>query len=230
MSKTAITSLALFLALLSGCIGNDYILDAVDPVLRIMNPVDTLGLNDSYAFEFVYLNNVGQEDPNVSVSWSSSMPEVISIDQNGLATAVKVGTASIIASANLGDTLMLNDSLEVFVGDNTVTSSSDRTGTLKTTSSYTLEGDFTLSEDEGGELVLSLAENYKASQGLPGLYAYLTNNPSTTNGAVEIGEVKTFSGAHTYRIPSGVELKEYQYLLYFCKPFNVKVGDGKFDN
>lgn len=229
MRKTAIIPLTIFLSLLAGCIGNDFVFDAVDPVLRIMNPVDSLGLNDSYPFDFTYLNNVGQEDPNVSVLWESNQPDVVSIEQSGLATALKAGTATIKVSANIGDSLLVADSLEVFVGDNTVVSNSDRTGQLRTTTFYTLEGDFTLS-DEDGELTLSLSDNYKASSGLPGLYVYLTNNPNTTNGAIEIGEVKIFEGAHSFEVPSGVELKEFQYVLYFCKPFNVKVGDGTFDD
>ena len=63
---------------------------------------------------------------------------------------------------------------------------------------------------------------------LPGLYAYLTNNPSTVNNAFEIGRVETFSGAHSYRI-SGVGLNDYDDLLYWCKPFSVKVGDGEME-
>ena len=73
-----------------------------------------------------------------------------------------------------------------------------------------------------GDLVTDL----DGATSLPGLYVYLTNNPSTVNNAYEIGRVETFNGAHSYRI-SGVGLNEYDYLLYWCKPFSVKVGDGE---
>ena len=69
-------------------------------------------------------------------------------------------------------------------------------------------------------------DDYQASTSLPGLYVYLTNNPATANNAFEIGRVEIFNGAHSYRI-SGVGLNEYDYLLYWCKPFSVKVGDGE---
>jgi len=59
------------------------------------------------------------------------------------------------------------------------------------------------------------------------LYVYLTNNPSTTAGALEIGKVTVFEGTHIYTIEGDIPLNQYNYLLYFCKPFNVKVGDGE---
>ena len=45
---------------------------------------------------------------------------------------------------------------------------------------------------------------------------------------MEIGEVKVFKGAHRYTIGGDIALNQYKYLLYYCKPFNVKVGDGEF--
>jgi len=79
--------------------------------------------------------------------------------------------------------------------------------------------------EEGGNLTLRFEDDYRASTALPGLYVYLTNNPNSTNSALEIGAVTTFSGAHTYTIED-VDISEYQYILYFCKPFNVEVGEG----
>nr|HQU58856.1 hypothetical protein [Saprospiraceae bacterium] len=73
---------------------------------------------------------------------------------------------------------------------------------------------------------LEIADNYRASTSLPGLYLYLTNNPATVNNALEVGKVAVFDGAHSYHI-SGVGINDYDYLLYWCKPFSVKVGDGE---
>jgi len=39
--------------------------------------------------------------------------------------------------------------------------------------------------------------------------------------------VVTFDGAHDYILDDNVGLFDYNYLVYFCKPFNVKVGDGE---
>jgi hypothetical protein len=49
----------------------------------------------------------------------------------------------------------------------------------------------------------------------------------STQQAFEIGAVSVFSGAHSYQLPTSIGLMDYQYLLYWCKPFNVKVGEAK---
>ena len=46
-------------------------------------------------------------------------------------------------------------------------------------------------------------------------------------GGYEIGRVTVFEGEHQYSIPSSIALKDYKYILYWCKPFSVKVGDAQ---
>jgi len=99
-------------------------------------------------------------------------------------------------------------------------------GEIHSTSSYALEGKF-LYEHDGTRITLSLDSSYRASTSLPGLYIYLGNNPRTVNGAFEIGEVKVFSGAHQYVLPPSIELTDYKYIIYWCKPFSVPVGEGQ---
>ena len=209
---------------LSSCIGDDFVMDTIDAVLRITSTVDTLAKDSSYQFGHLYLNNVGNQEP-VDATWSSSDASVISITPQGLATGIDSGSAHIsVLYDDAG--LMLSDSVLVHVGERTVVSSPPvRTGTVQTTSTYLLEGDFTLSED-GPNIVLEFTDNYRASTALPGLYVYLSNNAATVANALEIGAVQVFNGAHSYTIP-GVTIDEYRYVLYFCKPFNVKVGDGE---
>ena len=77
-------------------------------------------------------------------------------------------------------------------------------------------------------VVIDIDDTYVADAGLPGLYIYLSNNPNSIANALEIGEVTVFEGEHNYEVPN-VELNEYNFLVYFCKPFNVKVGDGAID-
>lgn len=210
------------------CIGDDIIDDEVDPVLKITNPIDTLAFDSSYQFTLMYLNNVGREEQVEMVNWTSSEPDIISIDDTGLAKGLQTGGAIIRAQTNANG-IVVDDELFVNVGEETIIASAARTGTLATTSSYQLEGSFSLSEVEG-DLVLAFEDDYISSDRLPGLFIYLTNNPNTTSGALEIGEVSIFSGEHTYTLPSGTGLNDYSHVLYFCKPFNVKVGDGAFDN
>ena len=227
MSKYPILFFGLLLSLLSSCIGDDIIADEVPERLRINNRIDSLKLGDSYQFEVMFFNNIGQQEER-QVSWNTSDANIISVDQNGLATANEKGTATITATVNLPDKAPVEDSFDVVVSDVTteVEENGNRSGTIKTTSSYVLTGDFEFFE-EGTALTLSFADNYAASSALPGLYVYLTNNPNTITGAYEIGEVTKFSGAHSYEIPADVGLDTYNYVLYYCKPFRVKVGDGE---
>lgn len=229
-SITVMKNLLLFstvlLLSLSGCIKDDIVFDSVDPVLRITNVPDSIGFGTSFQFDFRYLNNVGQEE-EVNPEWSSSDPEIISIDATGLAEGLQTGEVLISVSYTFEGSL-INDSALVAVGTETVISeepSTDREGNIRTTSSYALTGEFTLIQDEE-DLILEFAADYVASSALPGLYVYLTNNPNTTNGALEIAKVTTFNGAHSYRIPN-TDINDFNHVLYFCKPFNVKVGDGE---
>ena len=94
-------------------------------------------------------------------------------------------------------------------------------------SSYQLDGKATLKP--GAQLQLILSSDFETTNALPGLYLYLTNNPSTINNALEIGAVKAFSGAQVYDVPAGVGLQDYSHILFYCKPFVVPVGAGKFE-
>jgi len=208
--------------LFSGCIKDDFIDDFVDATLRINNIPDTIKINTSFQFEFQYLNNIGLEE-DLDGQWSSSDPDIVTIDNSGLATALTVGKTDVSVQVRTNDTLLIA-STTVYVGQNTVSEAIEKSGTIRTTSTYLLEGSFSLRE-EGGNLTLRFEDDYRASTALPGLYVYLTNNPNSTNSALEIGAVTTFSGAHTYTIED-VDISEYQYILYFCKPFNVEVGEG----
>ena len=224
MSKYPILFFSLLLSLLSSCIGDDIIADEVPERLRINNRIDSLKLGDSYQFEVMFFNNVGKQEDR-QIDWLTSDATIISVDQQGLATANEMGTATITARVNLPDKAPVVAPFEVVVSDQTTQVESDgiRKGTIKTTSSYVLEGEFEFFED-GGNLRLVFGDDYKASTALPGLYVYLTNNPTTTTGAYEIGKVTTFSGTHFYELPLEVGLDTYNYVLYFCKPFP---GEGR---
>jgi hypothetical protein len=212
-----------FMLMLTSCIGDDIVADAVDPELRITMAADTIQRGSSYLFEASYFNEVGQE-VSVDVMWASSDDRILSIDDFGLAKGLAGGSVDIsVTYMNNGSLLM--DQHTVVVGEETVINNLERTGIIATTSSYALKGSFVLSQS-GEDLTLNIAADYEASTSLPGLYLYLTNNPNTTVGAREVGRVQVFFGAHAYTI-TNAEINDFSYLLYFCKPFNVKVGEGQ---
>lgn len=223
MMKTVIT---LWLAvILTGCIGTDTIEDFVPASIQITNPLISLKIGESYDLMYRYLNNVGIEE-EVEVIWTSNDENVLQVDTDGILMALSNGEAEIAVVQ--ADNQLIMDKVLITVSDETVVLTSGmKSGVIESTSSYALSGDFEITNTANG-ILISIADNYEASSALPGLYVYLSNNPSTVSGALEIGAVTVFSGAHTYDV-SGEDLNvdTYAYLLYFCKPFNVKVGHGE---
>ncbi len=210
--------------ILGACIGDDFLNDTVEPVLRITSTVDTIEINTSFNFESIYLNNVGVEE-DVEVQWFSSHDDVIKIRENdGVAMALQEGNSVISVNYDGGSTA-LKDSVVVTVGSETISLPEERSGSIFTTSSYVLRGDFVIKMN-GNNMLLEFSDNYAASTALPGLFVYLSNNRNSIANALEISAVEVFSGAHSYTIPN-VSINEYSYIVYFCKPFNVKVGDGE---
>lgn len=218
--------LSLFISILflQSCIGDDFIDDEIDPEIRITTQVDTLEIGTAFQFEAMYLNKIGMPE-NVAIEWSSQNSEIIDITSDGLANALTLGSTSIIASYDSGEVLFL-DTLNVAVGETTVIETLVGSGEIQTTSFYDLEGDFTISDTEKG-ILIDIKDNYLASTGLPGFYLYLTNNKNSVNGAFEVSMITVFEGAHQYEV-EGVSLNDYSYLLFYCKPFNVKVGDAEW--
>jgi hypothetical protein len=195
------------------------------PTIEILNSISEITAQTSYQLEINITDENGNEAVPSTLLWTSSDEAILSVDQEGNINAIGSGMATI--------TISFTSSNTVFTAQNFITvialekdSISSFSGNLVTKSGYTLEGSFTLSKTESG-LILSLGEDYKASATLPGLYVYLSNNNNTTSQAYEIDAVKVFNGSHSYTLPSSIELMDYQYLLYWCKPFNVKVGEAK---
>ena len=196
--------------------------DVMVNTFKINNPITTLDVDASHNFTTLFTDANGTVK-TVDLIWTSSDSSIIRVNASGIATALKEGNATITVTT-VGTNPILTSQTTINVP--IAIKKSSKSGTIKTTSSYLLEGDFTL-EEIGSSLVLKIANNYKASTALPGLFVYLGNNPNTISNAYEIGAVTTFNGAHSYTLPSNIKLSDYKYVLYWCKPFGVKVGDGE---
>jgi len=215
--------------LVFSCVKTDLVNDRVDPKLFISNPLISLKDGESHQFEVNYFNYVGKEIENPNVSWSSNNEAVLTITEDGLATGVSSGMSTVTASLTTEEeALTISNTNVVTVSlDETIETSVKFEGTIVTTSSYQLEGSYVLEVQDNDVLRLSLGDDYKADTSLPGLYVYLGNNPTSIANAYEIGAVTVFQGAHFYDLPESIGLYDYNYILYWCKPFGVKVGEGK---
>ena len=208
----------LFSVCISSCIKDDILADVIPASVRIVSSVDTLAKDSTFLLEAVYFNTGGKKE-EVALEWTSSSSSVLSINSNGLISGQTFGTSEVTVS--FGE---ISASKTIVVDSTTSAQSLMKGGQVNTTSSYALFGNFTV-DQVGTDLNLNFFSDYNASTALPGLYVYLTNNPNSNSGALEIGPVTTFSGTHSYTIPN-VGINDYTYVLYFCKPFNVKVGHG----
>ncbi|MDA7716964.1 Ig-like domain-containing protein [bacterium] len=229
MKWTRYFFLSLILSSLVSCIGEDIIDDQVDAAIKINNPLVSLAVGETYQFKATYTNNIGKEESKEFI-WISSDNSIVSLDNKGLATGIQTGEATLTVSTKENPNLTTATST-LQVTNETVVANESRKGTIVSTSSYVLKGDFTLDAIPNENIIkLSISNNYSASTALPGLYIYLTNNPNSINGAYEIGPVTVFNGAHFYNLnDQEVQLNQYSYVLYWCKPFSVKVGEGKIN-
>lgn len=217
---------------LMSCIGSDIIDDRVPAQLRITNPIDSLKVGDQHQIDFLFTDIIGRTIDGKEVNYFSSDDAIATVSTTGILEGIAAGDVTITVEADSGDGLLTAD-FQVNIGEVTavVDEITERTGTARTTTFYVLEGDFRLFEDETtGNLKLAIGDNWVADDNLPGLYVYLTNNPNSIANALEISEVTQFSGAHEFDVPAGTGINDYSHVLYFCKPFVVKVGDGPFDN
>lgn len=195
--------------------------------ITITNPIVSINVSETYVFNAIYSNDSGEEE-NIEFTWSSDTPEVATVSDNGLVTGVSDGSVVITVSGVVNGEII--EEITTINVIEEVQILNEKSGVIITTSSYALQGDFTLSEIENStDLELSIESNYVATTSLPGLYVYLTNNPNSIAGAIEIGAVTTFSGAHSYTI-QGAGINDYSHVLYWCKPFGVKVGEGEINN
>jgi hypothetical protein len=230
MKKRFLILSFILLSAFISCIGEDIINDEVSPEVRILNPISQIRVSETYQFNATYFNSVGQSEV-INIAWSSSVESVATINANGLLTGISEGQTNIKALVNLNNNTVVEaiSTVTIVMGE-VQQNTNTKSGAIATTSSYNLTGNFTLKAIENtNNLLLSLANNYKASTNLPGLYVYLTNNPNSIANARSLGPVTVFEGSHTYTIQN-VGLNDYSYLLYWCEPFGVKVGGGQINN
>lgn len=205
---------------LSGCIGTDIVEDFVEAKIIIDNPISSLKVDSTYQFEAIYINNVGSQEA-ADFQWSSSDEDILEISVDGLALGIMEGNAQVTAKAN-----GISEMLDLMVTDTTILILDGRIAELKTVSSYPLTGNAILKK-AGGKTILEFDATFNTTSALPGLYVYLTNNVSTINSALEVAKVKAFTGAQSYEISKDISLSEYDYVLFYCKPFLVPVGNGE---
>ncbi len=215
--------LTFVLILFQSCIGTDTLeIEPIPERIVFTERLVSLELGTTFDFSVTHFDEFGNPT-NAMVQWSSSNPEILSVDNQGSATAVSRGNVTI--SASVGEVV---NTMDFEIGDETILAENRRTGTFQGLNNYTVEGRFTLFQDGDG-LKLRLEDNFQTQNG-PGLYLYLATSALSVTGGALLGPLEMTSGQQLYGAPDGVALEAYDFVIVYCQPFGVPFGFGEFDN
>lgn len=94
---------------------------------------------------------------------------------------------------------------------------------------YEISGDAILERLDNGRSQIRLSGDYDTDWG-PDV-RLLLNNSVSSSGSVEVINLTTinhFNGAITLPLPSGVEIEDYNFVVFFCVNFNQLWASGQF--
>jgi len=148
-----------------------------------------------------------------TLEWVSS-DAAVSIDADGLATAMGNGSAEITAHAGA----ISSAATQIVVADGRVGSFVDK--------AHHTAGTATLLSDAGGTLTLELGGDFTTVAG-PDLNVYLSKASGVDGDSLDLGDLKANNGAQTYSVPSGVALDDYDYVVIWCVTFAVDFGEAE---
>ncbi len=183
-----------------------------------------INIGATLQFSAKAFNSSNQEIGGQTVTWASTNDNVLSISATGLATGVGAGTASVTASVAGVNSLPL--AIQVVP-----TNGISRTGTFMSSNGYSTKGAATL-QQTANELTLILGNDFHASNG-PQLGIFLAKNASgslNAQNSLSLGNLEKNDGAQQYAVPAGVSLQDYDYVVIYCIPFNVRFGSAKLSN
>jgi len=101
-----------------------------------------------------------------------------------------------------------------------------RTASLAGADGHHAAGMVTVTKDQKGNAVLSITE--AKIDKVPDGRVHLAKDGDYTKG-VELGKLKQFSGRLEFPIPAGIHPKDYNSVVIWCHKFNVKIGQGLFE-
>ncbi|MBK7939053.1 MAG: DM13 domain-containing protein [Lewinellaceae bacterium] len=95
---------------------------------------------------------------------------------------------------------------------------------------YSVKGTATL-QQSGLNLTLQLGGDFAASNG-PMLGVYLAKTASgglNAQNSLQLALLSANAGAQEYSVPAGTWLHDYDYVVIYCIPFNVRFGTAKLN-
>jgi hypothetical protein len=192
--------------------------------VEILNAPATLEIGASATLQAKAFNALDQELAGQSFNWSSTDSGILQVTADGQVTGLTAGTASIRAETAGINSLPV--SIEVLPAGGL-----SRNGSFMGNSGYTVSGTATL-EQSGNMLRVVLQSDFAASNG-PMLGVYLATTASgglNSQNSLALGNLQANTGMQEYAVPAGVALQDYDYVVIYCIPFNVRFGTAQLNN
>jgi hypothetical protein len=214
-----ILTLSLFLY---SCVGTDVLeVELVPARVEITDYPISIREGETFQLGAVYFDSVGAPTNQTNFTWISSDPTILSVQENGLIEALSMGTVEIADILGQAE-----DRVMIEVNEETVTASSERTGSLEGRGGYDISGNFRIYEEDG-TVILEFTDAV-IDNTAPGAYYYLSNQSNSVNGGLNLGPAP--SGDSIYELPDDVSINTYDVVVVWCEPFAVTLGFGEFDN
>ncbi|MCZ4408920.1 Ig-like domain-containing protein [Cryomorphaceae bacterium 1068] len=187
--------------------------------VSVSSPVgNQISIGQEVTLSVQVLNVLGDPIEGLEIEYTALDQEILSVNQNGVATGVANGFGRIIATVEG----VQSNTLGIQVGQ------TSRTGTFSGANGYDAEGSTELFLADNGDLMLRLEDNFDTDFAL-GTFIYLSNSTSgsvTRNEGLEIQEVSS-GGAYLFNVSSidpTVTIDDFNYVIVLCKPATITFG------
>jgi uncharacterized protein YjdB len=170
-------------------------------------------LNGTVLLSATGTNILGGVINGLTFNWMSDASASVQVNSSGMATGLAYGSANVTATATgiqSAPTMVQVIRRGNFVGQNSM-------GMAKL-------------KIENGTLKLQTSSNFSVASA-PDLRIYLTNTPTTANGAVQIAALSTAgqtSGMRSWNVPTNVTITQYRYAMVWCAQFGGVYGVADF--
>ncbi|MEM9325070.1 MAG: Ig-like domain-containing protein, partial [Bacteroidota bacterium] len=190
--------------------------------VSIENQMQSIMVDDSIQLRAVAYSVNNIEVPGESFTWTSQIPAIIEVNDEGLAIAKARGTSSIWATSSSG---VQSEAFELTATAEEVTS---RVGSIVTSRGGTT-GTVTVFINDQDILSVRLNEDFFGAN-IPGPVLFLSNSETSVSGGVRIQEIDPGDGNNReFAVPGNPGIGDYDYVIYYCEPFSIIYGSYLLD-
>ncbi len=191
--------------------------------VTIQNAPSYLTIGSSVQLQAKVYNAANQELNGQQVSWSGSNAGVFQVSASGVVTGLSAGAGAVTASSAGISSLPVTIQVQPAGG-------LARSGQFSGNSGYSVSGTATLQQD-GDNLALTLGSDFSSGNG-PMLGVFLAKTAAgglSSQNSLKLGDLQKNTGMQVYSVPAGVKLNDYDYVVIYCIPFNVRFGTAKLN-